>query len=622
MTNRIVDFPDSYTSGTTPTITDPNLTAHLNDTTDAHDASAISNVPSGNLAATDVQAALNELQGDIDSLGSGAVEVAQDAIAAALAAGTQDGATLTYDDGLNKYDLTNTDKGSVAVASHESDVTAHPASSIVNTPSGNLAATEVQAALNELQSDIDTRATSSALSAHIADTANPHAVTKSQVGLGNVDNTSDATKNSAVATLTNKTIDGGSNTLQNIPGSALNNGEVTNAKLANVSTATIKGRTTAGTGSPEDLTATQATALLNGFVGDSGSGGTKGLVPAPAAGDAAANKFLKADGTWSASGGGGTPASVSDQANTSTGYFSLPRGTTAQRPGSPPQSGLCRMNTDNNQPEWYDSVNGIWVEFADGRQYDVEALIVAGGGGGGGGDGGGGGAGGYRIVTGQTVKRGTGYTVTIGAGGAPDTSGSNSVFDATTSTAGGRGGTGEFGNGPNGSSGGSGGGGAGSVAGSGGSGTAGQGNAGGSGNGAASAFGGAGGGGAGAVGGNGSGSAGGAGGVGLSDTWTGSTRFLAGGGGGSSRNANNGAGGNGGGGAGVANNSGTGTNGDVNTGGGGGGGRDQVGNSGGSGGSGIVVIRYRGSQKGTGGTITSSGGYTLHTFTSSGTFTA
>ena len=34
------------------------------------------------------------------------------------------------------------------------------------------------------------------------------------------------------------------------------------------------------------------------FVGDSGAGGTNGAVPAPAAGDAAANKFLSADGTW------------------------------------------------------------------------------------------------------------------------------------------------------------------------------------------------------------------------------------------------------------------------------------------------------------------------------------
>jgi hypothetical protein len=41
---------------------------------------------------------------------------------------------------------------------------------------------------------------------HLADLANPHSVTKSQVGLGNADNTSDATKNAAVATLTNKTL--------------------------------------------------------------------------------------------------------------------------------------------------------------------------------------------------------------------------------------------------------------------------------------------------------------------------------------------------------------------------------------------------------------------------------
>ncbi len=46
---------------------DSALTAHINDTTDAHDASAISNVPAGNLAATDVQGALNELQSDVDT---------------------------------------------------------------------------------------------------------------------------------------------------------------------------------------------------------------------------------------------------------------------------------------------------------------------------------------------------------------------------------------------------------------------------------------------------------------------------------------------------------------------------------------------------------------------------
>ena len=42
------------------------------------------------------------------------------------------------------------------------------------------------------------------------------------------------------------------------------------------------------------------------MVGDAGSGGKAGNAPAPAAGDAAAGKYLKADGTWSAPGGGGT----------------------------------------------------------------------------------------------------------------------------------------------------------------------------------------------------------------------------------------------------------------------------------------------------------------------------
>lgn len=45
-------------------------------------------------------------------------------------------------------------------------------------------------------------------------------------------------------------------------------------------------------------------ANMPNFTGDSGSGGAPGAVPAPAAGDAAAGKFLKADGTWQAAGAG------------------------------------------------------------------------------------------------------------------------------------------------------------------------------------------------------------------------------------------------------------------------------------------------------------------------------
>jgi hypothetical protein len=43
---------------------------------------------------------------------------------------------------------------------------------------------------------------------------------------------------------------------------------------------------------------------------------------------------------------------------------------------------------------------------------------------------------------------------------------------------------------------------------------------------------------------------------------------------------------------------------------------------GGAGGSGIVYISYTGTQRGSGGTVTSSGGNTIHTFTTSGIFVA
>ncbi len=85
------------------------------------------------------------------------------------------------------------------------------------------------------------------------------------------------------------------------PGTAtatIQSNAVTNTKLNDMDTQTFKGRLSSGTGDPEDLTVIQVTAMLNSFVGDSGSGGVKGLVPAPSAGDASTNKVLGANGSW------------------------------------------------------------------------------------------------------------------------------------------------------------------------------------------------------------------------------------------------------------------------------------------------------------------------------------
>lgn len=89
---RILDFSDGFDSNTEPA-------------SSPFPASAVSVTPAGNLASTDVQDALEELQGNIDNINS--------------------------------------------------DLSGLTASDVANVPSGNLSSTDVQAALNELQGDID-----------------------------------------------------------------------------------------------------------------------------------------------------------------------------------------------------------------------------------------------------------------------------------------------------------------------------------------------------------------------------------------------------------------------------------------------------------------------------------
>lgn len=285
--------------------------------------------------------------------------------------------------------------------------------------------------------------------------------------------------------------------------------------------------------------------------------------------------------------------------------------------------------------------------------YVLEMFLISGGGAGAdaGFASGGGGPGEYKTHTITEPPAGLTYTIAIGAGGAQQTANSQGNYGATTSLYGGSG-SHEIGN----LFGRGGGGGSTnfpqtyglvpSTAGGGGAGGGGQ-----SGNpytGAAhlngfsggdsgqfddyphyNAAGGAGTGGNGADGGSGANNAG-AGGIGYQ--WLNGSRYGGGGGGAyvSRQSTSLGtvaAGGSGGGGAGGNANTSTSNNavsGAANTGGGGGGGGTHSISPralGGSGGSGVAIIRYQGEQRGTGGTITSSGGYTYHTFNSSGQFT-
>jgi len=260
---------------------------------------------------------------------------------------------------------------------------------------------------------------------------------------------------------------------------------------------------------------------------------------------------------------------------------------------APKATGGDIIDTDGTY--WYHTFRSSGT-FTPTANLTADYLVVAGGGSGGTYAGGGGGAGGFRTSIGGSalsLTSGTGYTATIGAGGAASTgfgnNGSNSVFSTITSTGGG-GGAGNTG-GTVGGNGGSGGGGSGTgIVAAGGAGTAGQGNNGGSGGNGSG--GGGGGGGAGAVGTNAvvGGGNGGAGGSGLSSSISGSSVTYAGGGGGAGTSGGGGAGGTGGGGTGNTYQGANSVAGTANTGGGGGG--DWVGLTGAAGGSGIVIVRY------------------------------
>lgn len=195
------------------------ISDHIADTVDAHDASAISVIAQNGISSTDVQNALEELQSEITTVANGSVSGPVSSVDNAIT--RFDGTTGKI---IQNSSVTISDAGIVAGSSIDADtntitniknadIKAGAAIDAAKIADGSVSNAEFQTldgVTSSIQTQLNAKASSSALTTHVNDVANPHAVTKTQVGLSNVDNTSDATKNSATATLTNKTIVGAS----------------------------------------------------------------------------------------------------------------------------------------------------------------------------------------------------------------------------------------------------------------------------------------------------------------------------------------------------------------------------------------------------------------------------
>lgn len=125
-------------------------------------SNTVTTAASGNLAATELNAALAELQTDVDTRATAAAlaahEVDTSTHGVGVVVGTTEAQTLTT---------------KTIVAANNTITTA---------ASGNLAATELNAALAELQTDIDTRAAAATLTSHTGASTGVHGVTGAVVG--------------------------------------------------------------------------------------------------------------------------------------------------------------------------------------------------------------------------------------------------------------------------------------------------------------------------------------------------------------------------------------------------------------------------------------------------------
>jgi hypothetical protein len=170
-------------------ITTADLSEHLTNLIDAHTASAIPLVDSGQkFTATEVEAALAEVKTIADAAATSTaltnhIDDTTDA---------HDASAISVLDSGNKITATTVEGAVVEIATnvenHLGDTAdAHDASAVSILDSGNkFTATDVEAALAEVKTIADAAATSTALTNHIEDTSNAH--TGSTIGIADANN--------------------------------------------------------------------------------------------------------------------------------------------------------------------------------------------------------------------------------------------------------------------------------------------------------------------------------------------------------------------------------------------------------------------------------------------------
>jgi len=175
---------------------------HIADTVDAHEGTAVGYDPtSSGLSAINSQDAIDEVESRLDTAETGISDHLSDATDAhdASAISNVPAGNLAATDIQGAVDELQSDIDTRALSgdlnTHKTAAGDHTAAVITNVPAGNLAAVTVQAALDELQTDVDTRGLASDLTTHESDTST-HGVT-TVAGI------------SEAQVITNKDIDGG-----------------------------------------------------------------------------------------------------------------------------------------------------------------------------------------------------------------------------------------------------------------------------------------------------------------------------------------------------------------------------------------------------------------------------